>query len=168
MYSFLYDELLFGMEDIAPIKAWSLHDDLEIDNYGVSRLTDERNSNILTGAHDALIRQIEERTDLRQVFVRPDQNGGVRLCPKVITVYEAHVQEFLKRMLTLTLVPSGPPIRLPELLSITHVNTGACRQSVLLWEKMCMIHFTSWLASSTLLLFVALQVVCPDVMFVDE
>ncbi|KAF6515257.1 hypothetical protein HZS61_005163 [Fusarium oxysporum f. sp. conglutinans] len=128
-HSLLYDELLFGMRDVAPIEAWRLHDDLDVDHYGASWLTDERNREILAGTHDALLRQIEGRADLRQVFVRPDPNGGVRLCPKAIAIYEAHVQEFLKRILTPISVPSGPPLRSPELLSITCINTGARRRS---------------------------------------
>ncbi|KAG7404059.1 putative ankyrin repeat protein [Fusarium oxysporum f. sp. rapae] len=139
-HSLLYDELLFGMRDVAPIEAWRLHDDLDVDDYGASWLTDERNREILAGTHDALLRQIEERADLRQVFVRLGPNGGVRLCPKAIAIYEAHVQEFLKRMLALISVPSGPPLRSPELLSITYINTGARRRSVFLWEKMVMIY----------------------------
>ncbi|KAI8401489.1 hypothetical protein FOFC_18358 [Fusarium oxysporum] len=139
-HSLLYDELLFGMRDVAPIEAWRLHDDLDVDHYGASWLTDERNREILAGTHDALLRQIEGRADLRQVFVRPDPNGGVRLCPKAIAIYEAHVQEFLKRILTPISVPSGPPLRSPELLSITCINTGARRRSVFLWEKMVMIY----------------------------
>jgi hypothetical protein len=71
-HSLLYEELLFGMEDIAPIEAWRLHDDLDLDDYGASWLTDERNREILAGTHDALLRQIEGRADLRQVLVRPD------------------------------------------------------------------------------------------------
>ncbi|EXA29482.1 hypothetical protein FOVG_19044 [Fusarium oxysporum f. sp. pisi HDV247] len=139
-HSLLYDELLFGMRDVAPIEAWRLHDDLDVDDYGASWLTDERNREILAGTHDALLRQIEERADLRQVFVRLDPNGGVRLCPKAIAIYEAHVQEFLKRILAPISVPSGPPLRSPELLSITYINTGARRRSVFLWEKTVMIY----------------------------
>ncbi|KAH7199166.1 hypothetical protein BKA60DRAFT_583095 [Fusarium oxysporum] len=139
-HSLLYDKLLFGMRDVAPIEAWRLHDDLDVDDYGASWLIDERNREILAGTHDALLRQIEERADLRQVFVRLDLNGGVRLCPKAIAIYEAHVQEFLKRILAPISVPSGPPLRSPELLSITYINTGARRRSVFLWEKTVMIY----------------------------
>ncbi|WKT54448.1 Protein of unknown function DUF3505 [Fusarium oxysporum f. sp. vasinfectum] len=131
-YLLLYDELLFGMRDITLIEAWRLHDDLDIDDYGASWLTDERNREILAGTHDALLRQIEGRADLRQVFVRLDPNGGVRLCPKAIAIYKAHIQEFLKRILAPISVPSGPPLRSPELLSITYINTGARRRSVFL------------------------------------
>lgn len=155
-YSLLYDELLLGMgEDITPIEAWRLHDDLDLDDYGASWMTDERNSEILAGSRDVLLRQIEGKAALRRAFIRPDQNhhhhhqssgdgsGGkprLQLCPKAIAIYEAHVQEFLKRMLTLIQVPAGPPLRSPELLSITYANTGARRRSVLMWEKMVLIY----------------------------
>jgi hypothetical protein len=152
-HSLLYDELLFGMEDVAPIEPWRLHDDLDLDDYGASWMTHERNSEILTGTKDALLRQIEGRAALRRAFIRSDHhqsqsqgrgqdNSGdeTRLCPKAMAIYEAHVQEFLKRMLTLIQVPAGPPLRSPELLSITYANTGIRRRSVLIWEKMVLIH----------------------------
>ncbi|RKL04534.1 hypothetical protein BFJ70_g17193 [Fusarium oxysporum] len=152
-HSLLYDELLFGMEDVAPIEAWRLNDDLDLEDYGASWITDSRNREILAGTHDALLRQIEGRASLRRVFIRPDQRGlrksggggggsGGRtcLCPKAMAIYEAHVQEFLRRMLTLIQVLPGPPLRSPELLSITYINTGPRRRSVLIWEKLVMIH----------------------------
>ncbi|KAK2684623.1 hypothetical protein QWA68_017018, partial [Fusarium oxysporum] len=151
-HSLLYDELLFGMEDVAPIEAWRLNDDLDLEDYGASWMTDSRNREILAGTHDTLLRQIEGRASLRRVFIRPDQRGlrksgggggsGGRtcLCPKAMAIYEAHVQEFLRRMLTLIQVLPGPPLRSPELLSITYINTGPRRRSVLIWEKLVMIH----------------------------
>lgn len=139
-HSLLYDELLFGAKDIAPIEAWRLYDDLDLEDYGGSWLTDERNAEILEGTQDALLRQIEGRADLRQVFVRTDQDGETRLCPKAIAIYEAHVQEFLKRIVTLAVVPPGPPLRSPELLSITCVNIGSRCRSILIWEKLVMIY----------------------------
>ncbi|EXK26267.1 hypothetical protein FOMG_17169 [Fusarium oxysporum f. sp. melonis 26406] len=74
-HSLLYDELLFGMEDVAPIEAWRLNDDLDLEDYGASWMTDSRNREILAGTHDALLRQIEGRASLRRVFIRPDQRG---------------------------------------------------------------------------------------------
>ncbi|KAM0190601.1 hypothetical protein ACHAPI_009357 [Fusarium lateritium] len=152
-HSLLYDELLLGMgQDITPIEAWRLHDDLDLNDYGASWMTDERNSEILAGSRDILLRQIEGKAAPRRVFIRSDQNyhchggssnngggGGeprLRLCPQAMAIYEAHVQEFLKRMLTLIQVPAGPPLRSPELLSTTYANTGTRRRSVLMWEKM--------------------------------
>jgi superfamily II DNA or RNA helicase len=143
-HTILYEELLFGKDDIAPVEAWRLHDDLDQDDFGASWMSHERNREILVGTHDALLRHIEEKAALRRVFIRPDQNhhngGGGRLCPKAIAIYEAHVQEFLKRMLTLLQVPAGPPLRSPELLSITYANTGTRRRSVFIWEKMVLLY----------------------------
>ncbi|KAJ3453735.1 hypothetical protein MRS44_018367 [Fusarium solani] len=53
--------------------------------------------------------------------------------------YEAHVQEFLKRMVTLIHIPPAPPLRAPELLSVTYTNTGR-RRCILIWEKMVMVY----------------------------
>ncbi|KAJ3464901.1 hypothetical protein MRS44_009687 [Fusarium solani] len=138
-HSLLYDELLFGANDIAPIEAWRLQDDLDLDDYGGSWLTDERNAEILKGTQDALLRQIEHRAELRGVYVRTDQAGGLSLCPKAMACYEAHVQEFLKRMVTLIHVPPAPPLRAPELLSVTYTNTGR-RRCILIWEKIVIVY----------------------------
>ncbi|KAI8676079.1 hypothetical protein NCS56_00494800 [Fusarium sp. Ph1] len=126
-------------QEIAPVEAWRLHDDLDLDDYGGSWLTDERNAEILKGTQDALLRQIEHRAELRGVYVRTDQAGGLSLCPKAMACYEAHVQEFLKRMVTLIHVPPAPPLRAPELLSVTYTNTGR-RRCILIWEKMVMVY----------------------------
>lgn len=48
-------------------------------------------------------------------------------------LYEAHVLEFLKHIVTLIAVPPGPSLQLPELLSITYINTGTQRRSLLIY-----------------------------------
>ncbi|KAL7917060.1 hypothetical protein ACQKWADRAFT_326670 [Trichoderma austrokoningii] len=72
----LHDELLFGAVDldITPVEAWRVHDDLDAEDYGGSWLSDVRNEESLRGKQDALLRQIEQRADLRQVFVRDDDD----------------------------------------------------------------------------------------------
>lgn len=55
-HSLLYDELLFGAKEIAPVEAWRLYDDLDLDDYSGSWLMDERNAEILKGTQDALLR----------------------------------------------------------------------------------------------------------------
>ncbi|KAI5455818.1 hypothetical protein BGZ63DRAFT_349926, partial [Mariannaea sp. PMI_226] len=132
--SLLYDDLLFGANDIIPIEAWRLHDDLDAEDYGGSWLTDKRNEELLSGTHDALLRQIEQRAELRQVFVRNERDdtsgsceGKRLLCRQAMAVYESHAQEFLKLMITLKHVSPAPPLRAPELLSITYANRGRRR-----------------------------------------
>ncbi|OAQ57815.2 DEAD/DEAH box helicase domain-containing protein [Pochonia chlamydosporia 170] len=138
----LHDKLLFGARDIPLVKACMLHDDLDAEDYGGSWVTDERNAEYLRGTHDALLRQIEQRADLRRAFVRDngDSTGCKALCRQAMAVYEYEVQEFLKSMVTLLHVPPAPPVRAPELLSITCVNGGGRRRSMLIWEKMLMLH----------------------------
>ncbi|KAI3571202.1 hypothetical protein IWW34DRAFT_639685, partial [Fusarium oxysporum f. sp. albedinis] len=138
-HTLLYEELLFGMGDIAPIGAWRLHDDLDQDDFGASWLSDERNREVLAGTHDALLRQVEGKAALRRVFVRPDQNhddsGETRLCPNAMAIYEAHVQEFLRRMLTLkssthvTDPPGNRPICKTQKIhrSIYNILTQLCQ-----------------------------------------
>ncbi|KAK4076859.1 hypothetical protein Purlil1_12541 [Purpureocillium lilacinum] len=105
----LFDELLFGADDIAPVESWRVHDDLDLEEYGGSWLTDKRNTEVLPGVQDALLRQIQSRAGLRQVFVRDGPAGQKVLCRKAIAIYEAHVQEFLQRLVTLIHAPPCPP-----------------------------------------------------------
>lgn len=98
----LFDELLFGATDIAPIEAWRLQDDLDVEDYGGSWLTDDRNVEILAGSQEALLRQIESRADLRRVFLQDIKAAEVdkgrveggrkkRLCRQAMAVYEAYI-----------------------------------------------------------------------------
>ncbi|KAM6508149.1 hypothetical protein FALCPG4_018036 [Fusarium falciforme] len=145
-HSLLYDELLLGCKDISPVEAWRLEDDLDTDEYGDSWLRDPRNADVLGPTEDALLLEIESRESLRQAFVqtegrsRQGTSAGPQFRPEAVDVYESHVQEFLRRMVTLIHVPAAPPLRAPELLSIVYVNTGRRRRSVLIWEKMVMVY----------------------------
>ena len=53
------------------------------------------------------------------MFLTEGEDGSMVLCPKAMAIYEAHAQEFLKRALVLCYIPPGPPLREPELLSVT-------------------------------------------------
>ena len=121
-----------------------LHDDLDAEEYGGSWLTDERNAEYLRGTHDALLRQVEQRADLRRAFIHDDdgQDGarGKRLCRQAMAIYKYEAQEFLKSMVPLLHVPPAPPLRAPELLSVTTANSGGRRRSMFVWEKMLMIY----------------------------
>ncbi|KFZ22843.1 hypothetical protein V502_02678, partial [Pseudogymnoascus sp. VKM F-4520 (FW-2644)] len=61
------------------------------------------------------------------------------LSVKAMAIYEATAQEFLKRLLVLKHIPPGPPLREPELLSVTWRNTARQRH-LFLWEKLVMIY----------------------------
>ena len=142
----LYNKLLFGSKDVPLLEAWMLHDDLDAEDYGGSWLTDGRNAAYLQGSHDALLREIEQRADLRRAFIRdaPGQNGKGKgrkeMCREAMAVYECEAQEFLKSMITLLHISPAPPLRAPELLSTTYANQGGRRRSILLWEKSLMVY----------------------------
>ena len=70
----LHDDLLFGAKDVAIMEAWRLQDDLDTEDCGGSWITDARNADLVGGTHDALLRQIEQRADLRRIFTQVD--GG--------------------------------------------------------------------------------------------
>ena len=138
----LFDDLLFGAAELAAVEAWRLHDDLDVEDYGGSWLTDERNADMLRGSEDALLRQIEQRADLRKLFVgeRRKETGAATLRREAMAAYEADVQEFLRAVVPLLFISPMPPLRAPEFLSITFSNTGGRRRSMFVWEKMLMIH----------------------------
>ncbi|KAH6959554.1 hypothetical protein BKA56DRAFT_449155, partial [Ilyonectria sp. MPI-CAGE-AT-0026] len=75
----LYDDLLFGANSIVPIEVWRMHDDLDAEDYGGSWLTDERNTELLRGTHNALLRQIEQRAEGRR--------RSILLWEKMVMVY---------------------------------------------------------------------------------
>ena len=61
------------------------------------------------------------------------------LCPKAIDIYEAHVQDFLSLIVLPCQVAAGPPVRAPELLSLTIRNTARPRH-IFIWEKLVMLY----------------------------
>jgi hypothetical protein len=63
----LYDKLLVGARDVPSTRM--LHNDPNVGKYGGSWLTDERNAGYLRGTRNALLRQIEQRAELRRAFL---------------------------------------------------------------------------------------------------
>ena len=57
-------------------------------------------------------------------------------------MYEASVQEFLRRMPVLCHITAGQPLREPEILSIAWCNMSRQRH-IMIWEKLVMI-FTQY------------------------
>ncbi|RYO79346.1 hypothetical protein DL764_010027 [Monosporascus ibericus] len=74
--SILYDELLFGAADFVSIKLWKFRDDLDMDDFDGSWLTDARNAALFDGAEYALLRQIRGNAKLRRAFLRDKNRGG--------------------------------------------------------------------------------------------
>jgi hypothetical protein len=138
-HALLYDELLLGARDLTPIESWRLKDDLDLEDFGCSWLSHSSNAELLEGAELALFRRIQAKAELRAMFLTTADDGSVVLCPKAMDIYEAHAQDFLKRALVLGHIPPGPPLREPELLSVTWRNTARQRH-VLIWEKLVMLY----------------------------
>jgi hypothetical protein len=150
---------------LPPIEAWKVKDDLDLDEPGGSWLTDRRNAELLQGTESALLRRIRESPALTALYVRdsalaapwagsPPATGpgsgssgsssrgsgpAKTLCPKAIALYESRVQEFLRRLAVLVHIPAGPPVRAPELFSVTTWNT-ARRRHLFIWQKLVMVH----------------------------
>jgi hypothetical protein len=73
------------------------------------------------------------------MFLTKAKDGGMVLCPKAMEIYEAHTQEFLKRVLMLCYIPPGPPLQEPELLSVMWRN-NAQQRHLLIWEKLVIVY----------------------------
>ncbi|KAF7880786.1 uncharacterized protein EAF01_000538 [Botrytis porri] len=138
-HSLLYDELLFGMQDLISMVSWRMKDDLDSEDFGDSWLSHSHNSEFLEGADLRLFRYIKTNTKLHTTFFKVDQEGGLILCSKAMKIYEVQAQEFLKRLLILCHIAPGPPLREPELLSITWRNMERQRH-IYIWEKLVMIY----------------------------
>ena len=141
-HALLYDELMFGADSLPLLESWRLRDDLDLRQYGGSWLQHSQNRELVAGTDLALLHQIQGQPSLRALFLHQATAGSSQpaaLDPVAVDVYEAHVQDFLRRLLVLCHVTSGQPLRQPELLSIRWQNTD--RQChILLWEKLVLIY----------------------------
>lgn len=61
------------------------------------------------------------------MFFTKAKDGNMALCPKAMEIYEAHAQEFLKRVLVLFRISPSPLLREPELLSVIWRNNARQR-----------------------------------------
>jgi hypothetical protein len=123
-HTLLHEELMFQARDLTPMESWRLKDDLDLEDFGGSWLSHPGNSEFVEDAELALFRRIQENAELRAMFLTTATDSGVILCPKAMAIYEAHAQDFLKRVLVLCHIPPGPPLREPELLSVMWRNTA--------------------------------------------
>jgi hypothetical protein len=138
-YDLLYNELLFQAQDLTLMQSWKLKDDLDRQGYWESWLSDPNNTDLTKGAALALFRRIQGDTDLRAMFLKEGPDRSITLDQKAIDIYEAHAQEFLKRLLVLTHISAGQALRESELLSVTWCDTARQRH-IFLWEKLVMFY----------------------------
>ena len=135
----LRDKLMFQTRDLVPMESWRLQDDLDLEDFGGSWLSHPGNDAFPKDSDLALFRQIQGNTKLQTMFLTTAEGGGVALCPHAIAIYESQAQDFLKCVLVLCNVSSGPPLREPELLSVMWRNKARQRH-LMIWEKLVMIH----------------------------
>jgi hypothetical protein len=123
------------------MRSWRLNDDIDLEDFRGSWLSHPSNSEFLEGAELALLQHIQSMPELRAMFLTEGIDGSMILCPAAMAIYESNAQEFLKRALVLSHIPSGQPLREPELLSVTWCNTARQRH-LLVWEKLVMILYS--------------------------
>jgi hypothetical protein len=106
---------MFNIGSLPSLESWRLQDDLDLQRYSGSWLQHLQNADLLASADLALLRQIQGQADLRALFIykatASNSSQPATLDPVAIDVYEAHVQDFLKRLLVLCHVTSGQPLR---------------------------------------------------------
>jgi hypothetical protein len=115
-HTLLHDELMFQARDLIPMESWRLKDDLDLEDFGCSWLSHPGNSEFVEGAELALFRRIQENAELRAMFLTVATDGNVILCPKAMAIYEAHAQDFLKRVFVGSATPGT--------LHVTRTDTG--------------------------------------------
>ena len=121
------------------MESWRLKDNLDLEDFGDSWLSYPGNSEFLEGTELVLFRRIQGNTELRVIFLIKGKDRSIVLCPKAMEIYEAHAQEFLKRVLVLYYIPPGPLLWEPELLLVMWRN-NARQRHLLIWEKLVMIY----------------------------
>jgi hypothetical protein len=122
--SILSRDLLFGADGLVQLQSWKLKDDLDMLDFRESWLGYPENAELVKDSETALLRQIQQSSELRKLFLVPGPDGAPAFSSKAIDLYEARVQNFLKRMLVLIHLAAGQPLREPEILSIVWCNTS--------------------------------------------
>jgi hypothetical protein len=100
--------------------------------------TNPENVELLKGSEVTLLQHIQKSSELRSMFLVDDPDGTIVLNLGTINIYEAKIQDFLKRMLVLCYITVGQPLREPEYLFILWYNTSR-QKHIIIWEKFVMI-----------------------------
>jgi hypothetical protein len=124
---------------LIPIESWRLKDDLDLEDFRGSWLSHPSKSEFLEGAELALFRRIQGNAELRAIFLTKAKDGSIVLYSKAMEIYEAHTQDFLKRVLVLYHISPSLLLREPELLSVIWRNNTRQRY-LLIWEKLVIIY----------------------------
>ena len=137
----LYDELMFGTQNIPRMRAWALKENLDADAFGWFFGQHRVNFELVKPLARSLLTVIQDSKPLRDSFLDANADGAKVWREKAIERYEAVANEFLKRLLVLIHMGSGQPLRESELFSVTWRNTQR-RQSGYLKHELVMLHTT--------------------------
>ncbi|KAJ6438068.1 P-loop containing nucleoside triphosphate hydrolase protein [Purpureocillium lavendulum] len=136
----LYDELMFGADNLPRLKAPALKDDLGRRDVGWFFGMHRDNEPVLAPLERALEGVIKSSDALKNSFL--DRSGPeVRWRSKAIALYEATVDSFLTALASPFHMANGQPLRESELFSITWRNTQRHR-SIGLKHGRVMVHVT--------------------------
>jgi hypothetical protein len=137
----LYDELMFGAQNLPRMRAWALKDNLDADTFGWFFGQHRENVELVKPLARSLLTVIQDSKPLRDSFLDATADGAKVWRGKAIERYEAVADEFLKRLLVLIHMGSGQPLRESELFSVTWRNTQR-RRNVYLKHGLVMLHTT--------------------------
>ena len=119
----LYDELMFGAQNLPRMRAWALKDNLDTDAFGWFFGQHRENADPIKPLAKSLRTVIQDSKPLRESFLETVSNGTKAWRKKAIAHYEAVVDDFLERLLVLIHIGAGQPLRESELFSVTWCNT---------------------------------------------
>ena len=137
----LYDELMFGAQNLPRMRAWALKDNLDADAFGWFFGQHRENVKLVKPLARSLLTVIQDSKPLRDSFLDATADGAKVWRGKAIERYEGVANEFLKRLLVLIHMGSGQPLRESELFSVTWRNTQR-RRNVYLKHGLVMLHTT--------------------------
>jgi hypothetical protein len=152
---YLYDELMLGFATSLPrIHSWALKDNHDVKNVGWFFGLYRPNTELLQPLQEALLHRLFRSPTLRATFLKQQSATGrgqgssssadsnaVEWQTKALIHYEAIAGKFLKRLLVLTHITAGQPLREPELLSLTWRNTQK-RRGITIKHDLVMLHTT--------------------------
>ncbi|RAQ58266.1 hypothetical protein COH20_007739 [Aspergillus flavus] len=121
-HAILCDDLMFGQ---TPVISWqTLYDDPTQTAVGWSFLRDSRTKWPVDGA--TWLRERVREPGVQKQFIHYRQ--PTQFQPRLVIKYLQRVTEFKEKLAVLIHIVSGQPSRIPELLSLQHVNTETNRR----------------------------------------
>lgn len=137
----LYDDLMFGIKNVQFMRAWALKDSASTDTVGWNFMQHRDNVHLVKGHKESLLTAIQNSDHLCRIFLTENVKRvrGYTWRENAVALYEATVQELLKRLCVLIHISGGQPVRESEFFEMTWRNTQR-RRSITLCHERVMIH----------------------------